>query len=152
MQNISRQTCQKFRDARRALGLTQSRVADEIGCHQAALSMFERGMTTKLSADYVNRLAGLLRIDLKEIGKEESAGSAIATESCVAEPGFCPEPGCPSNAMYSVAGRTLFRVTLQKGIFCAHCGEVLEKRCPSCGAPLNEGACCSMCGSQYVKQ
>ena len=64
--------------------------------------------------------------------------------------GFCPEKECPSNSAYVVCGRTFYRVTLQKGRYCAHCGEVLETCCPECGAPLNEGACCVACGKQYV--
>jgi hypothetical protein len=36
------------------------------------------------------------------------------------------------------------------GKFCAVCGEVLEKRCPNCNAPIHEGAVCSFCGSPYV--
>ena len=66
-------------------------------------------------------------------------------------PGYCPDPECPSNSAYSVGSRTFFRITLQKGIYCAHCGEVLEKVCPSCGAQINEGAVCTMCGTPYVK-
>ena len=33
---------------------------------------------------------------------------------------------------------------------CAVCGEVLEKCCPNCGAPLHDGAICSICGDPYV--
>ena len=29
-------------------------------------------------------------------------------------------------------------------------GEILEKRCPNCGAPVHAGGICSLCGEQYV--
>lgn len=150
MNNISKTVCMKFKDARRALGLTQSALAAEIGCHQAALSMFENGNSTKLSEEYVNKLTERLGIDLKEVCDLAAAEEREATKSLNVSVGFCPEHECPSNVPYSVVGRTLYRVTLQKGRYCAHCGEVLETRCPNCGAAINEGACCSSCGAQYV--
>ena len=150
MQNIPKTVCQKFKDARRTLGLTQSALAREVGCQQAALSMFESGRPTKLSDDYVVKIAARLNLDLAQL---------IDTAKKLAEPiplrtatiGFCPDPECPSNTAYAVGERTFLRVTLQKGIYCAQCGEVLERRCPACGAVLNEGACCTMCGAPYVR-
>ena len=149
MQNIPKAICQKFKDARRTLGLTQSALAMEVGCQQAALSMFESGRPTKLSDDYVTKIAARLNLDLTQL---------LDTAQKVAEPvslrtvsiGFCPDPECPSNSAYTVGERIFFRVTLQKGIYCAHCGEVLERLCPACGAVLNEGACCTMCGAPYI--
>ena len=51
---------------------------------------------------------------------------------------------------YSVGDRVFHRITLQKGIYCAHCGEVLEKRCPNCGSLVHDGAVCSICGESYI--
>jgi uncharacterized protein (UPF0212 family) len=110
--------------------------------------MFERGNATKLSEEYVSRIAKRLGIDIQKLqDEEESAGKPAEVSVSV---GYCPECECPSNSSYTVGGRSFYRITLQKGIYCAHCGEVLEKRCPSCGAALNEGACCTMCGSRYI--
>ena len=92
------------------------------------------------------RTAERLGLDLKEMkswAAESDDGPTVAI-------GFCPERECPSNAAYDVRGHTFYRVTLQKGRYCAHCGEVLVSRCPECDAPLNEGACCTSCGSAYV--
>ncbi|MBP3406005.1 MAG: helix-turn-helix domain-containing protein [Kiritimatiellae bacterium] len=148
MQNVSKTICQAFKDARRALGLSQSVLADEIGCHQEAISMFERGNATKLSEEYVSKIAKRLGIDIQKLqDEEESVGKPAEVSVSV---GYCPECECPSNSSYTVGGRSFYRITLQKGIYCSHCGEVLEKRCPSCGAALNEGACCTMCGSRYI--
>ena len=148
MQNISKTICQAFKDARRALGLSQSVLADEIGCHQEAISMFERGNATKLSEEYVSKIAKRLGIDIKKLqDEEENAGKPAEVSVSV---GYCPDCECPSNTSYTVGGRSFYKITLQKGIYCAHCGEVLEKCCPSCGAALNEGACCTMCGSKYI--
>ena len=148
MQNVSKTICQAFKDARRALGLSQSVLADEIGCHQEAISMFERGNATKLSEEYVSKLAKRLGIDLKKLqDEEENAGKPADASVSV---GYCPDCECPSNSGYTIRDRAFYRITLQKGIYCAHCGEVLEKCCPSCGAVLNEGACCTMCGASYI--
>ena len=149
MQDIPKRVCEMFKDARRALGLRQKPLAAEIGCQQPALSMFEGGNPTKLSEELVKKLAARLGIDLKEA--LATATAEERSQSAVAETiGFCPEKECPSNTSYMVCGRTFYRVTLQKGRYCAHCGEVLETRGPECGAPLNEGACCVACGKRYV--
>lgn len=111
--------------------------------------MFERGRTTKLSEEYVEKIARRLGIDIKALQAKE-ASQGIQMQAPMAA-GYCPDCECPSNSAYAVGNRNLYRITLQHGIYCAHCGEVLEKACPSCGAPLNEGACCTMCGAPYVK-
>ena len=69
--------------------------------------------------------------------------------------GFCPNCQCPSNVPYVVGGRLFYRQSRKEasptgGARCAQCGEVLELKCPSCGAPLNDGACCAACGAAYV--
>ena len=148
MQNVSKTICQAFKDARRALGLSQCVLANEIGCHQEALSMFERGNATKLSEEYVSKIAQRLGIDVKALQDQESAAGQAARVTV--STGYCTDPECPSNTAYTVGGRIFHKITLQNGIYCAHCGEVLEKSCPTCGAALNEGACCTMCGTRYV--
>lgn len=148
MQNISKTICTVFKDARRALRLSQSVLAKEIGCHQEAISMFECGNATKLSEEYVSKLANRLGIDLKKLqDDEQNAGKPAVVSVGV---GYCPDCECPSNSAYTVRERTFYKITKQNGIYCAYCGEVLEKSCPSCGAPLNEGACCAMCGANYI--
>ena len=151
MQNLSRTICEKFREARRAHGLTQTALAAEVGCQQAALSMFEKGNGTKLSTEYVEKIAKRLGLDLAALLKQVADEELKTATPPIVSVGFCPEPECPSNTAYAVAGRTFHKVTLQKGRYCAFCGEVLEPRCPACGSVLNEGACCSDCGAPYVK-
>lgn len=111
MNSISGKVCIRFKDARRALGLTQTALAQEIGCHQAALSMFEKGNPTKLSEEYVRKLADRLGLNVEalsgEVALEESKGvSGFASVAL----GFCPEPECPSNSPYSVAGLSLIHI------------------------------------------
>ena len=156
MQNISKSICAKFKDARRALGLSQTDLAAAVGCKQAALSMFEGGQVTKVSEEVVRKLAGELKLDLDALKREEKAEPAAA-QSVVrsAVRGFCPNCECLSNVPFAVDGRIVFFTNRSMaspggGRRCAICGEVLEQRCPSCGAALNEGACCTVCGVPYI--
>ena len=113
--------------------------------------MFEKGNGTKLSVEYVEKIAKRLGLDLAALQKQVADEELKTATPPIVSVGFCPEPECPSNTAYAVAGRTFHKVTLQRGRYCAFCGEVLETRCLSCGAALNEGACCTMCGNPYVK-
>ena len=149
MLNIPKTVCLQFRDARCAIGLTQAALAAELGFQQPALSMFEKGMATKLSDEYVAKLAARLNLDLDKMLEQAKAAENFYL-SAGDTVGFCPDPLCPSNTVYSVGERTFYRISFQKGRYCAHCGEVLERLCSSCGAQLNEGACCSMCGKPYI--
>jgi len=117
--------------------------------------MFEQGDGTKLNDGIVEKLAKKFGIDLKApIEKTEVTANSLrlVTEAAT---GFCPNPHCPSNHSYEVDGRTFYRPDRSSadpvgGKFCAVCGEILEKRCPNCGAPIHEGAVCSLCGEPYI--
>ena len=155
MTNLSSEICLRLKAARRAAKLSQSVVAAEVGCKQSALSMFEQGDGTKLNDQVVERLAKKFGVALKS---EKSNGEAQVTfvPPAAKVVGFCPNPHCPSNCAYEVEGRTLFRPDRSAadpvgGKFCALCGEVLEKKCPNCGAPVHDGAICSFCGDPYVR-
>ena len=150
----------KIKEARRAAKLSQSVVAAEVGCKQSALSMFEQGDGTKLNEEVINRLAKKFDVSLtaeKKIEEPESprVPLAFAPVQEIRIHGFCPNPHCPSNKVYEVDGRTFVlpnRTAADPvgGKFCTLCGEILEKRCPNCGAPVHDGAICSLCGDPYV--
>ena len=165
MTNLNREFCFAVKAARRESGLSQSVLAAEIGCKQSALSMFEQGDGTKLSDEAVKKLSAKFGIELP---KEESAAPAAAMPAPrgfgglaprplgAVHRGFCPNPHCPTNAnVYEVDGER-FAVPDREaadpvgGKFCAMCAEVLEKRCPNCGAHIHKGAVCSHCGTKYV--
>ena len=154
MSNISKELCIRFAEARRAKGIRQTELAAQIGCTQSALSMFEGGQPTKLSDETVKRLSEVLGVPLGHEEKSE-AGNGCMTGQNPAVSGFCPNCHCPSNVPYVVNGRLFYRPSRKiasptGGVRCTQCGEVLEMRCPKCGAPLNEGACCAVCGTSYV--
>jgi len=147
--------CFKIKEARRAAKLQQSVVAEEVGCKQSALSMFEKGDGTKLNDAVVEKLAKKFGIDLKAEPVENLTPVESPRLVTIPATGFCPNPHCPSNHSYEVDGRTLYRPDRASadpvgGRFCAICGELLEKRCTNCGAPVHEGAVCSHCGEPYV--
>ncbi len=156
--NLSPEFCRRCKDARIARGLNQTSLAKAVGCRQSAISMFEGGMTTKISDDTVKKISDYLGIPLEppksENGDVVEAVAASAFNAQILH-GFCPDCHCPSNVPYVVAGTLFFRPNRKSasphgGDRCAHCGEFLEKRCPNCGAPLNDGACCEICGTPYV--
>ncbi len=158
MKNISPEICRRFGLARKERGIKQSALALELNCKQPALSMFEAGDSTKLSEEVVKKLSEKFNIPLietKEPALEElKDDQAVLSEGLLH--GFCPSCQCLSNVPYTIEGRLYFRPVFSRAApvigakRCAVCGEVLEKRCPTCGAPLNEGACCAVCGLPYV--
>ena len=117
--------------------------------------MFEQGDGTKLNEGVIAKLAKKFGVSLTPI-KE----TAVVSERLPIPPqthiiGFCPNPHCPSNKTYEVEGRLFSRPDRSAadpvgGRFCACCGELLEKKCPNCGAPVHDGAVCSFCGDPYV--
>ena len=156
MSRVSRELCLRFAEARRAKGLRQTELAAQVGCTQSALSMFEGGQPTKLSEETVKKLSDLLGVPLlEEVSPSRTMSANGSYESLDVIHGFCPNCQCPSNVPYVVDGRLIYRPSRKEasptgGIRCAQCGELLEMKCPSCGAPLNEGACCAVCGAGYV--
>ena len=148
--------CLRFAEARRAKGIRQTELAAQVGCTQSALSMFEGGQPTKLSDDTVKKLSEVLGVPLQV--EQPSLGVPSTSPSSVPQivvHGFCPNCQCPSNIPYIVGDRLLYRPSRKVasptgGVRCTQCGEMLEMRCPKCGAPLNEGACCAVCGTAYV--
>lgn len=158
MTNLNPDVCLKMKEARRKRGLSQSSLSDAVGCKQSALSAFENGDATKLSEEIVKKLSKYLDVPLvnqaTEANVEDRPVLAPASAGMIVR-GFCPDANCPSNVPYMVGSRLVFRPTRTMsspggGGRCACCGEVLERRCPSCGAPLNDGACCGTCGAPYV--
>lgn len=157
MTNLPLEICLKFKEARQAKGYNQSALAQMVGCKQSAISMFEAGMTTKLSDETVKKIAEVLGVSLElaPAGSQESLSDRFQRASAATVHGYCPNCGCPSNLPYVVNGNLFYRPLRQVssptgGVRCTQCGEVLEMKCPSCGASLNEGACCAVCGNAYV--
>ena len=151
--NLSPEICRKFKAARIAKGLNQTALAQAVGCKQSAISMFEGGMATKISDDTVKKISEFLGVPLVE-EKEETVVPSVTMPRSEGVLGFCPNCNCLSNIPYAVGNDLFYRPThhhhAHVGNRCVDCGEILETRCPVCGAPVNEGACCAVCGSAYV--
>ena len=155
MTNLPREICLRIKEARQAKGLNQSALAQLAGCRQSAISMFEAGNATKLSGETVKKISEILGVSLEmaDTGVVGNPSSCVDVRPVVN--GYCPNGDCPSNVPYVVDGRLLYRPMRKVaspggGRRCTQCGEVLEMKCPSCGAPLNDGACCASCGLPYV--
>lgn len=154
MTNLSPDICRKVKESRRSAGLSQSVVAAEVGCKQSALSMFEQGDGTKLNDEVIGKLLKKFGISIGEEGEKKAEAGPLPTKP-VPHTGFCPNPHCPSHMAYEVDGRRLLKPDRVQqdpvaGKYCAICGEILERRCPNCGAPVHDGAICSLCGEPYV--
>ena len=65
MTSLPREICLKLKEARQAKGYNQSTLARMVGCKQSAISMFEAGMTTKLSNETVKKMSELLGVSLE---------------------------------------------------------------------------------------
>ena len=157
MKNLEPEICRQIGITRRRAGISQSAIAREFGCKQSAISMFEQGDGTKLNDAVIEKIAKKFGISLEMRAESVASTNSIFQNSSAYQnsKGYCPNPHCPSNHPYQVEGRIYFLPHLSEsdpvgGKFCALCGEVLEKRCPNCGAAVHVGAVCSLCGEPYV--
>lgn len=151
MAHLPEDFCRKVAAARREQGLTQSALAKAAGCAQSAVSMFESGHPEKLSMEFVEKIAEILKIPMEEKvrGSPPELAPAVSLRK-----GYCPNPACLCNIPYLI-NEELFvwpELTTLTGNekYCATCGEVLEVRCPHCERSVTEGACCQSCGHPRV--
>ena len=154
--NLNPEICWKIKKARKEAGLSQGQLAAEVGCKQPALSMFEQGDGTKLNDEVIAKLCEKFHIELPAAKQAAPvAVPVVRPTAVVVSKGFCPNPACPSHHRYEVEGRLLLRPDRQAqdpagGRYCAVCGELLERKCPNCGASVHDGAICTHCGQPYV--
>lgn len=133
-----------LRNARIAAKLNQRDLALQVGCTQSQISMMEAGRATALSKENIGKIAGILGVKLPE------ESSAAQFSSAVSGLAFCPNFQCPTNYPYFVGGQLFFLPSGSCGCgeHCLFCGELLERKCPNCGAAVAlAGGCCASCGS-----
>jgi len=138
-----------LRNARRSAGLTQTALAEQVGCMQSAISMMESGRMDVLSRVTLEKIAAILDVTL------ETPAPAGGTVQTLPPPvhRFCPNPECPSCLPYLVGDEMFFlpRPAPATGRYCHLCGEVLAENCPGCDAPCSvPSACCSDCGHPLI--
>ena len=156
MINLSPEFCKRIKEERRKAALTQTDLAREVGCKQSALSMFEQGDGTKLNDEVIEKIARKFGIALNRDDSPTPVVQPMVISTTVSgHTAFCPNPNCPSQKMYFVEERKLLRPDREAqdpagGKYCAVCGELLERRCPSCGAAVHDGAICTFCGEPYI--
>ena len=164
MTNLDREFGRKVQEARRSRRISQTELAREVGCFQSAISALEQGDGRKLNDEAIEKISKKFGIPIIKPPETPSAANADFAPPIPPVPsgaarivmhGFCPNPNCPSNHAYTVGEELFMKPGKEEcdpvgGTYCVLCGEVLEKKCPSCGAPLNEGAVCTYCGNRYV--
>lgn len=139
-----------LRRGRLAAGLTQSALAEKVGCKQSALSMLEGGRFSAVSRETLARIADAVGVALPEDAVPPATLAAAALPLGFS---FCPNGDCLSNLPYFVGAELLLLPlgTAGEGPHCAVCGEILSRVCPACGAPVKRGGgCCSACGAPLV--
>ena len=141
------------RRRRRALSLTQAELAQQAGCRQSAISMFEAGRSAALARQTVERIAEILEIDLADV--ERDTGQEGAARELTLK--YCRVEGCPSNIPYTVADSlclkpAMVRAPRDEKTRCTMCGELMCMGCPNaeCGVDVVEGSFCPECGTAYV--
>jgi len=154
MAHLSTSFCRHLAKARREKGMTQSALAEAVGCKQSAISMLESGHAEKIAQETVEKIAALLGVAMEPAPASPSPLAAPPRPS--AGRAFCPNALCHSNIPYAANGELLFWPRGQQqdacpgSTHCTVCGELLEHRCPHCGAALADGACCPSCGQPKV--
>ena len=143
-----------LRRGRLAAGLTQSALAEKVGCKQSALSMLEGGRLSAVSRETLAKIAEAVGVELPD-GVVPAAAAAAAAVASALPLGFafCPNAECLSNLPYFVGAELLLLPlgSAGDGAHCAVCGELLERACPACGAPVRRGGgCCTACGAPLV--
>ncbi|MEI6809160.1 MAG: helix-turn-helix transcriptional regulator [bacterium] len=144
---------QVVRDARCAKSMTQSQLAEAVGCKQSAVSMFESGRIDVLSQKTLTAIAEQLGLDVKSLSGMDVR--PLTARSLVLK--CCTIDSCPSNIPFTVQGRVRYAPAMVEASAaeqtrCAMCGDVMEDHCPNtdCQAELVEGAFCQRCGTAYV--
>ena len=118
--------------------------------------MFEQGDGTKLNDEVIEKLAKKFNLSFEPSPAQPPTPQPLNLSTPQPfQHGFCPNPRCPTNKEYFVEEMRLFLPAREAadpvgGKHCAMCGELLERKCPSCGAPVHTGAICSFCGQPYV--
>ncbi len=138
----------QIKSARQQRHMSQSELARKVGCKQSALSMYEGGRATALSAQSIGKIC-------EELGLLPPTQAEMVQAAVVEQVrSYCPNVECVSNLPLRVGDRVVYvprRHVLAEGeCHCAWCGEVLERACPECGAPIGEGAFCGQCGVAYL--
>jgi transcriptional regulator with XRE-family HTH domain len=150
MAQLSIAFCRQLATARREKGMTQSALAEAVGCKQSAISMLEAGQSAKIAQETVAKIAALLDVPMAPAPATPRLPASVPAHAYA----FCPNALCHSNVPYVVNDDLLFWPRPQPGGAAAHCvvcGELLERRCPHCGAaPSAPGACCPVCGGARV--
>ncbi len=140
---------QQIKVARQHRHMSQSELARKVGCKQSALSMYEGGRTTALNASVIGKICDVLGLIPPTQAELAAKPSAETKTRC-----FCPNSECISNLPMTIGAQTVYfphhhQMTTDE-VHCPWCGEVVERACPECQAPVNEGAFCKQCGTPYI--
>lgn len=140
--NNSIKTGAKLKQKRQEMGISQKKLAEQIGCAPSALCMFEGGRQDALSVERLKRACEIL--DLKP-GALLSQGNNL----------YCPNPLCPTHHPYAIGAQIALKPEPVTGAsasqHCGWCGEFMLGYCENCEANYEpDAAFCKTCGLPYV--
>ena len=137
---------QLIRRARSAAGLTQGKLAEQVGLNQSAISMMEQGKPQSISDRKLLKLGEVLGLDLMPmLGRPDAMREVFKV---------CRSPGCMANIPVENDGKMILMPVMVRGVFgettrCRYCAVPMEESC-DCKALLREGVFCMDCGKPYV--
>lgn len=160
-----------IRDARRARGMTQKALAEQIGCSQPAICKFEHGEPGVFSHETLRDICARLNVAFYE-SDSDTKDSCADTPSSPLEYSpisdaeeleslqFCPNFHCVKATRFCSNGKIVLMPAMYmapRGLFtlhCTGCGAELSHGCrdKSCVTPLVKGAAfCYGCGTSLVE-
>ncbi len=157
MSNLSPHFSGRVHAQRKAQGLTQAELAEQVGATQPQISGLEHGRTDVLSEAKIRRVAELLEIpaDVVFLPEGASAPASPTEPASAAVLAYCPSHDCPTALDYPLAGQVVYKPTFTPvapvgPTWCNACGAVLERHCPNCRKSVQPGLNCPACGNAFI--
>ena len=139
------------RNAVTGKGWRKKEVAKRSGLSAAHVYGFLRGEKGKLSGEKINKVLGVLGLDLAQLLAEAKRLRASRPLNA-----FSPNAECPGAMVAIISNEPVlkpafFQIQPHHTAWCRFCGNVLEVECPECESAVDVGMFCPHCGVPLVE-